>query len=107
MKTIDQSKPILVTGGTGYLASWIVKLLLDEGKTVRITVRNKKQVDKYEHLLQAEQASSGKLEVFEADLLKDSSFFESMQNCELVIHTASPFVLRGLKDPQKELIAKL
>ena len=104
MKTIDQSKPVLVTGGTGYLASWIVKLLLDEGKTVRITVRNKKQAEKYEHLLQAEQESSGKLEVFEADLLKEDSFLDAMQGCELVIHTASPFVLRGLKDPQKELI---
>lgn len=104
MKTIDQSKPVLVTGGTGYLASWIVKFLLDEGKTVRITVRNKKQKDKYEHLLQAEQASSGRLELFEADLLKEGSFLEAMQTCELVIHTASPFVLRGLKDPQKELI---
>ena len=50
MKTIDQSKPILVTGGTGYLASWIIKQLLDEGKEVRTTVRNLSQKDKSAHL---------------------------------------------------------
>lgn len=31
MKTIDRTKPVLVTGGTGYLASWIVKQLLTDG----------------------------------------------------------------------------
>lgn len=48
MKIIDQSKPILVTGGTGYLASWIVKQLLDLGLEVRTTVRNLAQKPKYE-----------------------------------------------------------
>ena len=27
-----------------------------------------------------------------------------MGGCELVFHTASPFVLSGIKDPQKELV---
>jgi len=34
MKTINKTKPVLVTGGTGYLASWVVKQLLDEGLQV-------------------------------------------------------------------------
>jgi len=46
MQTIDQSKPILVTGGTGYMASWIIKQLLDDGKEVRTTVRDLSQKDK-------------------------------------------------------------
>jgi nucleoside-diphosphate-sugar epimerase len=36
MNTIDQIKPILVTGGAGYLASWIIKLLFDNGLELRI-----------------------------------------------------------------------
>ena len=30
MTTIDKSKPVLVTGATGYVAGWLVKKLLDE-----------------------------------------------------------------------------
>ena len=28
---IDKSKPVLVTGANGYVASWLVKKLLEEG----------------------------------------------------------------------------
>jgi nucleoside-diphosphate-sugar epimerase len=104
MKTVDQSKPILVTGGTGYLASWIVKQLLDEGREVRATVRNLAQKDKFSHLTALAVKSKGTLELFEADLLKPGSFLNAMAGCELVIHTASPFFISGIKNAQKELI---
>jgi dihydroflavonol-4-reductase len=40
MVTIDKTKPVMVTGATGYLASWIVKRLLDDGIKVHATVRD-------------------------------------------------------------------
>ena len=40
MQIIDRSKPVLVTGANGYVASWLVKHLLDEGLTVHAAVRN-------------------------------------------------------------------
>jgi len=104
MQTIDQSKPILVTGGTGYLASWIIKQFLDEGKEVRTTVRDLSQKDKSAHLTALAVKSKGTLTFFEADLLKKGSFAEAMAGCELVIHTASPFKISGLKNAQKELV---
>jgi len=30
MTQIDKSKPVLVTGATGYIAGWLVKRLLEE-----------------------------------------------------------------------------
>lgn len=104
MKIIDPTKPILITGGTGYLASWIIKQLLDDGKEVRSTVRSLVQKDKYAHLTAMAVKSKGKLQLFEADLLKSGSFAEAMKDCELVIHTASPFKISGLKNAQKELV---
>ncbi|HET6559835.1 MAG TPA: NAD-dependent epimerase/dehydratase family protein [Prolixibacteraceae bacterium] len=104
MKIIDQSKPILVTGGTGYLASWIVKQLLDLGLEVRTTVRSLAHKDKYAHLTALAVKSKGILQFYEADLLKKGSFAEAMNGCELVIHTASPFKISGIKNAQKELV---
>jgi nucleoside-diphosphate-sugar epimerase len=104
MKQIDKQKPVLVTGGTGYMASWIIKQLLDLGHEVRTTVRNLSARDKYAHLTRLSVKSKGVLEVFEADLLEPGSFEAAMSGCELVIHTASPFFISGIKDAQKQLI---
>ena len=83
-------RPVLVTGGSGYIASWVVKTLLDEGMEVRATVRNKSDKNKVEHLLNVAQSSDGKLTLHEADLLKDGSFGDPMEGCEAVFHMASP-----------------
>jgi nucleoside-diphosphate-sugar epimerase len=104
MTQIDKTKPVLVTGGSGYAASWIINLLLDKGIDVHTTVRDKSNENKYRHLFNIAKNSSAKLEVFEADLLKDGSFDDAFQGCELVMHTASPFLSSGIKDAQKQLI---
>jgi len=95
---------IVVTGGTGYIASWIVHDLLTEGYQVRITVRDKSKVKKYQHLLDIEKESTGTLEVFEADLNDVGSFDLAVNGADIVIHTASPFFLNDKNDPQKNLI---
>jgi len=77
MERIDRTKPILVTGGSGYLASWIVKLLLDEGFEVRTTVRKLSDKEKYGHLTALAIKSKGVLRVFAADFLKEGSFLRN------------------------------
>ena len=104
MTTIDKTLPVLVTGANGYVASWLVKYLLEDGFIVRATVRDKSNQKKVGHLLKLEQAHPGKLTFHNADLFDSGAFDEAMTGCELVFHTASPFIVRGLKDPQKELI---
>ena len=97
-------KKILVTGGTGYIGAWVVKYLLDDGHTVRVTVRDKSKKEKIAPLEAAAEGSSGKLEFWEADLLKKGSFDEAMAGCEVVYHLASPFLFGRIKDPYAQLI---
>lgn len=104
MKEIDRSKPVLVTGASGFIASWIVKLLLEEGLTVHATVRDASRTDKVAHLSAIAEQAPGALRFFEADLLEEGTFKEAMQGCGLVLHTASPFFIQGIKDAQRQLI---
>ncbi|MGB6037772.1 MAG: NAD-dependent epimerase/dehydratase family protein, partial [Cryomorphaceae bacterium] len=103
MTKIDKTKPVMVTGANGYVASWLVKRLLDDGLTVHAAVRNPDNHKKIQHLEDAAKKSKGTLKFFAADLLKEGSYMAAMEGCELVYHTASPFTT-DVKDPQKELI---
>eukprot|EP01098_Paradermamoeba_levis_P003527 TRINITY_DN1591_c0_g1_i5.p1 TRINITY_DN1591_c0_g1~~TRINITY_DN1591_c0_g1_i5.p1 ORF type:complete len:325 (+),score=100.33 TRINITY_DN1591_c0_g1_i5:270-1244(+) len=91
---------VLVTGAAGYIASWVIKQLLEKGKyKVRGTVRSVNDANKVSHL----QQLFPDLELFEADLLKEGSFDKACEGCEIVFHTASPFQLQ-VGDPQKDLV---
>ncbi len=104
MTIIDKSKPVVVTGASGYMASWIVKILLEDGVNVHGTVRDPKDSRKVEHLTNIADGAPGRLTLFKSDLLEDGSFDKPMQDCELVIHTASPYFITGIKNPEAELI---
>ncbi|KAK4411087.1 Tetraketide alpha-pyrone reductase 1 [Sesamum angolense] len=83
------AKVVCVTGASGYIASWLVKLLLLRGYTVKATVRN----------LRAEE----RLHLCEANLLEEGSFDSAVDGCEGVFHTASPVSL-SVSDPQVPLL---
>jgi nucleoside-diphosphate-sugar epimerase len=100
----QHTQPILVTGGSGFIASWVVKYLLAEGYHVRATVRDKRRPEKVEHLMQAAMDEPGVLELVEADLLEEGSFLAGMQGCKWVIHLASPFLIGQVDQPQQQLI---
>lgn len=100
---IDKSKPVMVTGANGYVASWLVKKLLEDGITVHAAVRDPKNDTKIGHLKEAAAQTKGEIKFFASDLLKPNSYKEAMEGCELVFHTASPFT-NNYKDAQKELI---
>ncbi len=99
-----QMSTVMVTGGTGYIGSWVVKYLLEDGVNVNVTVRDKSKNEKYDHLLEISQASNGDLKIFEADLLKQGSYLPAMEGCDTVFHIASPFLISNIKNPQTQLI---
>ncbi|WP_321181109.1 aldehyde reductase [Mycolicibacterium sp.] len=104
MTTIDPAAPVLVTGASGYIGSWIVRYLLEAGYTVHGTVRNPQKATGLEHLHKLSADHPGRLKLFKADLLEPGSFDEAMAGCELVMHTASPFLLSGYSDAQEALV---
>ncbi|KAG6606836.1 cinnamoyl-CoA reductase 2-like [Cucurbita moschata] len=86
---------VCVTGAGGFIASWLVKLLLQKGYTVRGTVRNADD-QKNAHLKELEGAKD-RLSLFSADLLDFDSLKAAITGCDGVFHTASPVT----DDPEK------
>jgi nucleoside-diphosphate-sugar epimerase len=95
-------KTVCVTGGSGYIASWLVKFLLQRGYTVKASVRDPNDPKKTDHLRKLDGAKE-RLHLFKANLLEEGSFDAAVEGCEGVFHTASPFYHK-VTDPQAELI---
>ncbi|GAB2302509.1 Tetraketide alpha-pyrone reductase 1 [Dionaea muscipula] len=98
---------VCVTGASGFLASWLVKRLLQAGYLVVATVRsdiNPEDDKKTAHLWTLEGAKE-RLKLVKADLTKEGSFDDAIigWRCEGVFHTASP-VLGPVKDPKAEIL---
>ncbi|XP_042519017.1 cinnamoyl-CoA reductase 1-like [Macadamia integrifolia] len=79
---------VCVTGAGGYIASWLVKFLLEKGYTVKGTVRNPDD-PKNSHLKELEGAKE-RLILCKADLLDYESLRNAIEGCQGVFHTASP-----------------
>ena len=94
------SKPVCVTGASGFIAAHIVRELLLEGYSVRGTVR--KSPKNYPFLLSLPGAAE-RLELVEADLLGEGAYDKAVAGCEVVMHTASPYVI-NVKNPQTDLV---
>ncbi|KAJ1385765.1 hypothetical protein SESBI_41366 [Sesbania bispinosa] len=81
-----------VTGGTGFIAAYLVKTLLQNGHTVRTTVRNPEDVEKVGFLTELSGAQE-RLKILKANLLNEGSFDEAVTGVDGVFHTASPATL--------------
>uniref|UniRef100_A0A7C8ZHI2 NAD-dependent epimerase/dehydratase domain-containing protein n=1 Tax=Opuntia streptacantha TaxID=393608 RepID=A0A7C8ZHI2_OPUST len=95
-------KRVCVTGASGYIASWVVKLLLERGYTVHATVRSLKDPTKTEHLVCMDGARE-RLKLFEANLMQEGSFDAAVQGCHGVFHIASPVIFDS-PNPQEDII---
>jgi dihydroflavonol-4-reductase len=80
----------LVTGGSGYIAGFLIRQLIDNGWTVHTTVRSLKREAEVRGWLGVDNA---RLRFFAADLENDAGWAEAMAGCSHVAHVASPFPL--------------
>ena len=98
MPPLSPDARVCVTGASGFVASWLVRELLERGLPVRGTARRAAVPH-----LQSLPGAADRLELVEADLLEPSSFDAAVRGCTTVFHTASPYVIQ-VDDPQRDLV---
>jgi len=89
---------VLVTGISGYAASYVAQELLEQGYTVRGTVRNVKKADGVRKLFEGK-----KVELVEVPDIAQSDMTEAMQGVQFVMHVASPYHFK-INDPKKDML---
>ncbi len=82
---------VLVTGGSGFIASHAILQLLAAGHRVRTTVRSLKREGAVRAMLTAGGADAAGVTFIAADLESDAGWREAVVGCEYVLHVASPF----------------
>lgn len=96
---------VVVTGASGFIASHVVRELLERGYRVRGTVRDPSDEAKTSHLLEmaAELGAAERLELVAGDLMQEGSFDDCMLDARFVCHMAAA-VIMAAKDPQRQIV---
>ncbi|RKF77794.1 Ketoreductase azaE [Golovinomyces cichoracearum] len=95
---------VLVTGGSGFIATHVLKVLLQNGYNVIATVRSRNKAEKVKEALAGVSSSSLDLRIVE-DMAQPGAFDQVLrtEGLEVVIHTASPFQLK-VENVKKDLL---
>ncbi|KAI9079976.1 hypothetical protein K1719_038041 [Acacia pycnantha] len=106
MESSEEGKKgkVCVTGGTGFIASWIIKRLLEDGYSVNTTIRSLPGRKRDVSFLTNLPGASQKLRFFNADLSEPESFKDAIEGCIGVLHTATPFDLQ--ENESEEVVTK-
>ena len=96
---MSDQKTVLVTGGSGYIGGWCVIGLLQQGYTVRTTVRDLAREAGVRAALGTVVDPGDRLSFFAANLTEDAGWDQAVEGCDYVLHVASPLGVPPPKDP--------
>ncbi|MFZ4748277.1 MAG: NAD-dependent epimerase/dehydratase family protein [Sphingomonas sp.] len=92
---------VLVSGGSGYIAGFLIRQLVAEGWMVRATVRSLSREAEVRARLGVDNA---RLNFFAADLSADAGWAEAMAGCTHVAHVASPFPPKAVEHADELIV---
>lgn len=92
---------VLVSGGSGYVAGFLIRQLVAQGWMVHTTVRSLAKEDAVRALLAVDQS---RVKFFAADLNADAGWAEAMAGCSHVAHVASPLPMGVPKDANELIV---
>jgi nucleoside-diphosphate-sugar epimerase len=95
---------VLVTGGSGYVGTQLIALLLRDGRPVRATVRSLESEADLRAAVRRGDADDSGLEVVVADLTSDEGWTAAAAGCEEVHHVASPIPAAQPDDPDELIV---
>ena len=95
---------ILVTGGSGYLATHLIARLLRDGHSVRTTVRSAARGAAVRAAVRRGGADDARLEFVEADLMSDDGWKAAVDGCAEIHHVASPIPVAQPEDPDELIV---
>ncbi len=98
------AETVLVTGGTGFIASWCIVELLKRGFAVCTTVRSLSREQVVRTTISAAIDPDDRLTFVAADLTSDVGWDEAVAGCDYVLHVASPLGYENPKDPDALII---
>lgn len=91
MRATNASPLVLVTGGSGFLASHCILQLHRAGFRIRSTLRSLQRAPSLDDVLRRAHGSPVAVEWRVADLSDDRGWAEAVAGAEYVLHVASPF----------------
>lgn len=104
MNTDASADQVLVTGGSGYLAGFVIAEALAAGFSVRATLRSPSREAEVRESVGKLAPSTDRLSFAIADLGSDEGWSDAAAGCKYVLHVASPFPPKQPKDPDELIV---